>query len=330
MPNEIERITLDKGNLDLKYPHDQSDRLQSKIVFQPIEIEGTEFKFQKAGSGGTGSGIDQRFNGTISGSRLTSMKLNKLNEKTELYLPLAFQVNDAMDYGSAELGLAGGAAYGAIGQGASLGQGVLKGIQEMGDSLLDLFNVVAGSGSLSAIAAARASSVPGVPSVARDIVGLLGRVVINPNVRTTFRGVQIRNFMFQFDFHPRSAEESVIVKRIIKRFRINAYPEETPGVGSIPVGYNYPNIYLIRLLSGKNGIFKNVGTPIKLSYLRNIEASYNRQPGEGLFTDGSPTHIALTLQFTEYKALSRQDIEKEDDDDRYFTYEGLTLPTGIL
>lgn len=329
MPREIEKITIDEGNLNLKYPLNQEGRLQSKIVFQPMEVIGTEFKFKKAGSGGTGSGIDQRFNGTVSGSKLTSMKLNKLNQRTELYLPLTFQVNDALDYGTAELGLAGGAAYGAIGQGASLGEGVLKGIQEMGDSLIDLFNVVAGSGSLSAIAAARAASVPGVPSVARDIVGLLGRVVINPNLRTTFRGAQIRSFMFQFDFHPRSAEESREVKKIIKQFRINAYPEESAGVGSIPIAYRYPNIYLVRLLSGKNGIFKNVGTPIKLSYLRNIETTYNRQPGEGLFTDGSPTHISLSLQFTEYKALSRQDIINEEDES-YFTYEGITLPTGML
>ena len=71
-----------------------------------------------------------------------------------------------------------------------------------------------------------------------------------------------------------------------------------------------PNLYKIRLLSGRDGsrIFRNIGTPIKFSYLQSIEANYSRNQGEGLFKNGAPTHVQLSLNFKEYKALDRQDV----------------------
>ena len=164
---------------------------------------------------------------------------------------------------------------------------------------------------------------PAVPQVARDIIGLAGRVTINPNVRTAFNGVTTRDFLFQFDFYPKSEEESEELYNIIKRFRINAYPDRVPGSGFVPVAYKYPNIYKIKLLSGANGkkIFRNVGTPIKFSYLQNIEANYSRNQGEGLFKSGAPTHVQLSLNFKEYKALDRQDVLNELNDG-FYDYEG--------
>ena len=311
----------------LKFPLNRSDVLKSKITFEPYEVIGSSFKFKEsrrqAASQDAANQLAGEFGGETTKSGISPIKINYLNKKTELFLPLQFAVRDGIQYTDASLGLFGGAAYNTIAGGGTLSEGLIESIQGMGDSLVGLFDTLSGRGQLGAVAAARASQLPAVPQVARDIIGLAGRVTINPNVRTAFNGVTTRDFLFQFDFYPKSEEESEAVYYIIKDFRLNAYPDRIEGKGFVPVAYKYPNIYKIRLLSGANGkeIFRNVGTPIKFSYLQNIEANYSRNQGEGLFKNGAPTHIQLSLNFKEYKALDRQDIDNELNDG-FYDYEG--------
>ena len=309
----------------LKFPLEQSDILKSKITFEPYRVIGSDFKFSTREL----NQFADEFGGkkfpkeTKNVTGATPIRIVPTYERTELFLPLQFAVRDGIQYTDASLGLFGGAAYNAIAGGQTLSQGLVEAVQSMGDSFIGLFDTLSGRQQLGAVAAARAAQAPAVPQVARDIIGLAGRVTVNPNVRTVFNGVATRDFLFQFDFYPKSEEESEELYKIIKRFRINAYPDRISGSGFVPVAYKYPNIFKIRLLSGANGkkIFRNVGTPIKFSYLQNIEANYSRNQGEGLFKSGAPTHIQLSLNFKEYKALDRQDILNELNDG-FYDYEG--------
>ena len=325
MPNDVNSArsysALDTTKY-LRFPLEQSDILKSKITFEPYEVIGSSFKFDSVRE----ANLPQFRSSAKKSDKITGatpIQINSLNKKTELFLPLQFAVRDGIQYTDASLGLFGGAAYNAIAGGQTLSQGLVEAVQSMGDSFIGLFDTLAGRQQLSAVAAARAAQLPAVPQAARDIIGLAGRVTINPNVRTVFNGVTTRDFLFQFDFYPKSEEESEAIYYIIKDFRINAYPDRIEGKGFVPVAYKYPNIYKIRLLSGANGkkIFRNVGTPIKFSYLQNIEANYSRNQGEGLFKNGAPTHIQLSLNFKEYKALDRKDIEDELNDG-FYDYEG--------
>ena len=324
MPNDTNAARsydFDASNY-LKFPLEQTDILKSKIVFEPYEVIASTFSFSKSVGTDTNSGRSfPKKEGSFKSSG--GIKLNKLNERTELFLPLQFAVRDGIQYTDASLGLFGGQAFNTVASGGSLNAGIVETIQGFGDSLVGLFDTLSGRQQLGAVAAARAAQLPAVPQVARDIIGLAGRVTINPNVRTAFNGVTTRDFLFQFDFYPKSEEESEELYNIIKRFRINAYPDRVPGSGFVPVAYKYPNIYKIKLLSGANGkkIFRNVGTPIKFSYLQNIEANYSRNQGEGLFKSGAPTHVQLSLNFKEYKALDRQDVLNELNDG-FYDYEG--------
>ena len=324
MPNDTNAARsydFDASNY-LKFPLEQTDILKSKIVFEPYEVIASTFSFSKSVGTDTNSGRSfPKKEGSFKSSG--GIKLNKLNERTELFLPLQFSVRDGIQYTDASLGLFGGQAFNTVASGGSLNAGIVETIQGFGDSLVGLFDTLSGRQQLGAVAAARAAQLPAVPQVARDIIGLAGRVTINPNVRTAFNGVTTRDFLFQFDFYPKSEEESEELYNIIKRFRINAYPDRVPGSGFVPVAYKYPNIYKIKLLSGANGkkIFRNVGTPIKFSYLQNIEANYSRNQGEGLFKSGAPTHVQLSLNFKEYKALDRQDVLNELNDG-FYDYEG--------
>ena len=76
-------------------------------------------------------------------------------------------------------------------------------------------------------------------------------------------------------------------------------------------------MFKIRLLSNSgNKHFKNIGTPIKLCYLKSVSVTYNAT-SPVLHKDGSPTEIDMNMTFVEYKAQTRKDIEAEGSDSFY-------------
>lgn len=253
---------------------------------------------------------------------VSALKLRATGDIVDLYLPPAHVVQDILNYNNAtSLNISGAAFL----RGTNAGSGALgalaQGIQRGTESISELFSNGA-AGVAGRLAATRLASSPAgiiVPEGLRSAIGLAARVSVNPNLATTFEGVVIRQFVFNFKFLPKSAEESEEVKKIVKMFRLNAYPEEIFGAG-VPIGFKYPNLFKIRLLSGRQGQFRNVGTPIKLSYLQNVNTTYN--PGQQTFhPDGSPVEIDMNLTFFEYKTQSRQDVQAEDND-AYFDYYG--------
>jgi hypothetical protein len=253
---------------------------------------------------------------------VSSMKVTAITGgSVSLYLPIAYQVNESLNYDTnVSLNASGAATVAGLNAGSDVVSSAARGIMESFDNIGAFFDE--GTGGIAArLAAERLARSPAgflVPEGIRNAIGLVGRVTVNPNVRTAFRGVNIREFAFQFKFLPKSAEESLEVKKIIRLLRRHAYPEEIRP-GGIPLGYKYPDLFKIRLLSGKEGEFKNVGTPIKMAQLRNISTVYNPTT-TALHPDGSPTEIDLNLGFVEYKTISRDDIDNEDNDAFYEYY----------
>lgn len=304
----------------IEYPRRRSPLHKSKMVFQAVKVTAPSatlrFSASQTADETTGSGsVPQRTLANVKGGGNTLKTHIIGGEGVSLFVPVGFSVSDNMNYNEASLGTAGAVVATGINQGLGIGGSALKAIQEAGNSIFDFFRGMAGSGDLSRLAAVRgADLVPGIPDNVRSAIGLTARVTLNPNIRTQFQGVGIREFSFNLKFIPNSPEESADVKNIIKFFRFHSYPEEIGQIGSFSAGYDYPNMFKIRLLSeGENGIFKNIGTPIKLCYLKSVQHVYNPTSAV-LHSDGSPTEIDLTLSFTEYKALSRKDVINEDDD----------------
>ena len=303
-----------------QYPLNMADRYKSRITFQAIKVNRPNvtirFKASETAKDEDAGVLDKAASvadGIDTGGQGLSV-YEIPGQRANLYLPLAFQVNDGFDYQQASLGLLGSAVAGAVNTGGSIGSEVMKSLSEGGKSIMDLFS----TGSVSQVAAVRASqAIPLVPDNVRNAISITAGVTMNPNIRTSFNGVAVREFNFNFKFIPRSAEESVEVKTIIKFFRFHAYPEEEFGAKGFSVALKYPDMFKIRLLSeGTDGRFKNVGTPIKLCYLKTISTNYNPTSAV-LHPDGSPTEIDLTLTFTEYKPQTRDDIRNEDNNTFY-------------
>lgn len=330
------------GQGPYKYPINKDPQFKSKIVFQAIKVLPPKFtasffssatadEINNIGTPGQRRASAEEIRVASSGIKTSVIG----GENVSLYVPISFNVNDTLRYTNVELGLAGSAVARSASRGGSIGAGIFQALKETGQSLFDFFLGTGAAGETAAVAAVRGSQMAPLPTNVRNAVALTARVTLNPNLRTQFQGVNVRDFAFQFSFFPKNQAESIMVKKIIRFFRYHAYPEELLDDGDFSIAYKYPNLFRIKLLSESNEgpvgpsgqkIFKNIGTPIKLSYLTGVQTSYN-QVNAVLHPDGSPTQIDINLVFSEYKALSRRDIENEDDD-IYYQFENSNAVGG--
>jgi hypothetical protein len=222
----------------------------------------------------------------------------------QMYMPQSLVFNDDVAYGQSNLGPGGLTAIGALNAGQSLVSAVGKGITE---GIESIFNLATGqiSGAAASVAAARATQF--IPKVGlRTAAATALQVGINPGTRTMFEQPNIRNFTFTFRLISTSSAEATQIEKIIQTFREEMYPETIDMINGVPAGYKFPNLFKLE--------FDFIGAKAKLpmiqfSYLRSCQVTYN--PNSMVFhPDGQPTEVDMTLVFQEYRALSKQDIQK--------------------
>jgi len=244
--------------------------------------------------------VGERFNYQYG---VQSNKRNYSGQRVSLYLPQAITFRDAADYQGAELGIIGGTAEAGINQGDNIGSIIATAARQ---SLSTFNDLIVGRTGLDQEAARLAST-----RVARRFAGETGgnvanqtlRTTINPNKRTLFRAVNIRDFSFQFKMIANSANEAQEIDNIIKFFRTELYPSVTSGAEII--GYNFPNLFDIEMTYDN----QPVATKIKPVYLREISTAYNPS-SMGWHVDGKPSEVDVTLAFVEERTLNKQDIQE--------------------
>ena len=277
---------------------EQSDRELREFLQQSAVIDANR-EFQKRSGAHTG----------LLGFKTAYLE-NPIDIK--LYMPPGVLFSDNIEYNQADLGIAGAAGLQAFNDtGSGLGA-IGSMLNETASSLTGLFSGGDG-GSMDAARVAMARGVQAYSSLlssgtqAAFNLGL--QVRVNPNTRSVFQGVSVRGFSFTYDFYPTSKAEQDQVEKIIKTFRVQAYPRSIPESSlqaGFPLGYKFPNLFEIQFKFGNQQI---QGMPKPLfCFLRNVNTSYN--PGNMSYHDkGKPTQINMTLSFTEFRALNQQDIE---------------------
>tara|TARA_B100000212_G_scaffold214364_1_gene162059 strand:- start:440 stop:1624 length:1185 start_codon:yes stop_codon:yes gene_type:complete len=231
----------------------------------------------------------------------------------KLYMPPGVMFHDNIQYNQAQLGLAGAGGLQAFNDTGSGLSAIGTMLSETASSLTGLFSGGAG-GSMDAARVAMARGVQAYSSVlssgAQAAFNLGLQVRVNPNTRSVFEGVSVRNFSFQYDFYPTSKTEQTEVEKIIKVFRTEMYPRAIPESSlekGFPLGYKFPNLFEINFKFG-NAEIQGMPKPL-FCFLRDVSTSYN--PGNMSYHDqGKPSHINMNLSFTEFRALNQQDIEK--------------------
>lgn len=238
----------------------------------------------------------------------------------KLFVPVAVTFQDGVLYNNIDLGVLGGSASAAMASGQGITAAMLEGLKKTGTSLSDLAKTGLDlTDEYSRVAAARFT-----PGVLGSAVRLTAQATTNPNTRTLFNRVNIRNFTFQFKMIPTSREESEAIENIVAHFRREMYPE----LIAANTGYKFPNAFGITLHHKNAAIgdtitetdedgnevtrFSSQGNAkiqkIPDCFLVNVNTAYNATSGV-FHKDGYPSEVDITLIFQETKALSKRDVE---------------------
>ncbi len=248
----------------------------------------------------------------IKGNSGGGLNLEQIGSSCRLYLPQAIQIADGVQVGPIDLGVVGAGAEGAIAGGLTDAKALAVNALKNSDitSIIDVFKNQNLQSTAGAFAANRAATLLGSPGVA-GAVARGTQVQVNPNTRSLFRSVNIREFAFTFKMIAASGKEAGEIKAIIEFFRKELYPEEIKlGTGGIEASFAYrmPNMFGIKMLhpGSKDG---TIATRIKPCYLRNFTAVYN-PGGMGMHSDGNFIETDITMSFVEHTTLSRADINE--------------------
>jgi hypothetical protein len=180
-----------------------------------------------------------------------------------------------------------------------------------------------------------------------SIAGNVLKMVPNPHLQLLYKGVQLREFQFEFIFTPTSQKEAQMVEQIIKTFEYYSAPGllgarshqylEPPQIFNIKFAFIGGN----GISAGLNSFFRNIGTNILTSQISGALFGSNLNPnqpppakifqiyhdcvltsmnldyapnGWAAFGDGYPVQTRMTLQFKEMDIVSKQDIDQKKFD----------------
>ena len=234
----------------------------------------------------------QKINTIVNSGLSTKSTTILWKEAIKIYLPAAFTTTDTLTYDSPQLGV--GAAFLESGLNSSNGSLGKLGFDSLKTQFSTLFaDSTAASPELASLAASRLSNSVGRAFGLQNAVNSSLRVTVDPNVRTLFKGVGIRNFQFQFKFIAESKEEAIEVEKIIKRFRKYAYPESISTLGT-SIGFKFPNPFKITVKYRENApVVQDPFTNYKDSDGQNIllDENGNRKFQTGQVAQPDPSNM---------------------------------------
>ena len=243
------------------------------------------------------------FRGTNEAERGSAAARVASGRKATLYLPSALQFQDNIEYTNVDLG--------------ALGSGVARLISDPNAAMKDTISQATGLGGLSDLAgrglrseAAQIASLRLAKGLSPELQGAVETstgISMNPNRRSSLRGVGVRQFRFAFKMIPTSQREAEEVKSIVQFFREEMYPD-TSNEG-IDLALRFPSKFRIKMFYAN----KRIATKILPSFLANVDVSYN-STGMSFHSDGNFQETDISLSFIEERALTKKDILNEVDE----------------
>ena len=231
-----------------------------------------------------------------------SYKLSRAAPIIDMYIPLSLTYNDGAQYENANLNV--------------IGSGTLAGMQNADGIFASAYNALAeGVGSVfgylmdpaltgeaARLGALRASrAVPNAGFQAAVSIGV--QRTMNPNTRAMFKGVNLREFSFNFKMIANSQREAIAIERIVNHFRTELYPDVINAL-NVPIAYEMPNAFSIQF-THRNAEAKM--PKLEYCFLRNVQTVYNAT-GAAFHPDGRPNEVDMTLNFIEMRTLNKKDI----------------------
>ena len=274
----------DDGGLDQK-----EDKAATRKAQQKSDEDFYATQDAETGRGGAGAG------GSTRSLTLQSRNIQRTGTAIGLYMPPAVNVQYNMDYSEGEIGVMGEALYGLFKdyQNGTFGWdsfnkqagAVGTGLEKMGVGMID-------------------KVIPG----AKDLYAIEQGAIITPRTEMMFRGTGRRSFSFSFTFIPKSAEETQIVHKIIKEFKIGMSP--TFKTSGSTRELTIPDVFSIQYMhiNGPNNYINKIGK----CYLKTMDVSYG---GDKFVTynadkEGAPPQkTTISLSFQELEIMDRTLVE---------------------
>lgn len=232
-----------------------------------------------------------------------SYKLSRSAPIIDMYIPLSLTYNDGAQYENANLNV--------------IGSGTLEGMQQGGGIFTSAYNALAEGvseifgylmnpalqGEAARLAALRASRV--IPNAGFQAAVSIGvQRTMNPNTRALFKGVNLREFSFNFKMIANSQREAIAIERIVNHFRKELYPNVISAL-NVPIAYEMPNAFSIQF-THHNAEAKM--PKLEYCFLRNVQTVYNAT-GAAFHPDGRPNEVDMTLNFIEMRTLNKKDVK---------------------
>ena len=289
----------------LKYPQDLGRLLEGENGIGQDMIKFSALEYKPVG------------NSLISPSGKASERFLEPNgsQKSliDIYLPIPQDINSANTAGWSDKDFSAvyAALYrvskgaGEIGAGDNTVDGVRQevatALQEsglMGKEGLDLITTKVGS--------AAANALTGANVGLDDILSRQAGVIVNPNKELLFNSVSLREFGFSFVFTARSQDEANEIKKIIHAFKKYSAPK----TGSTGFFLASPDVFQISYLHRGNQPHPFLNR-FKVAALKSVNVNYTGSSTYSTYTDGTPTHIIMSLSFSEIEPVYYEDFMDE-------------------
>ena len=137
---------------------------------------------------------------------------------------------------------------------------------------------------------------------------------LNSNLELLFDSVNLRTFPFSINFSPRTPDESMMVKHIIRAFKSSmAAKKGTSDVGQGGIFLRAPDVFHLRYLHrGKDHPFLN---SFKHCALTGMTVNYTNAGTYASYEDGTPVSINMNLTFKELNPIYHEDYDDFEKDD---------------
>ena len=143
-----------------------------------------------------------------------------------------------------------------------------------------------------------------------EVSGILPRLtgaVLNENTELLFNGVVLRPaFQFKFDMVPRSESESSQIKEIIRLFKSQMAAKKGLETGAAAgLFLKSPSVFRLKYMSG--GQPHPYLNTFKICALTGTTVNYTASGTYATYSDATPVHMNMTLQFQELTPIYHED-----------------------
>ena len=162
---------------------------------------------------------------------------------------------------------------------------------------------------IAAVVAGKAFGADGSAIRPNTVLGRATGEILNSNLELLFDSVNLRSFPFSMNFTPRTPEESMMVKHIIRAFKSSmAAKKGTSEVGQGGIFLRAPDVFQLRYLHrGKDHPFLN---SFKHCALTGMQVNYTNAGTYASYEDGTPVSINMNLTFKELNPIYFEDYEE--------------------